>query len=173
MKERWKSVIGYEGIYEVSDCGRVRRLVCRSDYGYKPITPRYRKVQIDAFGYPSVHLYRENKAKVGKLHILIAAAFIGPRPKGYVINHKDGNKRNCHPSNLEYITFKGNTQHAVRMGLVARGNRLPQTLLNPTKVREIRKLAAKGVEHKTIAPRFGISWRTVGGIVSGDKWSYV
>ena len=50
-------------------------------------------------------------------HILVAKAFLGPRPKGMVINHKDGNNLNNAAKNLEYVTPKRNQEHASEMGL--------------------------------------------------------
>lgn len=50
------------------------------------------------------------------IHAIVAVAVHGPRPAGLVINHKDGNKLNNHPSNLEYCTVNQNIQHSIEMG---------------------------------------------------------
>lgn len=63
------------------------------------------------------YLETEINGKLFFIHTLVAKYSIGERPPGLVINHKDGNKLNNHPSNLEYITTQQNTKHAVRLGL--------------------------------------------------------
>ena len=51
------------------------------------------------------------------IHSIIANLFIGERPKGLVVNHKDGNKFNNHPSNLEYVTIAENIYHSIKNGM--------------------------------------------------------
>lgn len=65
-------------------------------------------------GYLQLHLGRKTTMYV---HALVALAWIGPRPKGYQINHIDGNKLNNAPENLEYMTPSENQKHAHRTGL--------------------------------------------------------
>jgi hypothetical protein len=74
-----------------------------------------RKLSIrkDKWGYLEVKLRDRNV----KIHSLIAEEFIGKRPNGYCVNHKDGNKLNNKPSNLEYLTISDNTLHAISLGL--------------------------------------------------------
>lgn len=66
------------------------------------------------FDYPRVTV----DGKTIRVHVLMAETFIGPRPKGYGINHKDGNKWNNNIENIEYATQKENVQHALRTGLI-------------------------------------------------------
>ena len=65
-----------------------------------------------------VTLSKNGKYKPTKVHKLVAAAFIGPRPEGLEINHIDGDHQNNAASNLEYCTQSENMKHAVRLGLV-------------------------------------------------------
>lgn len=67
----------------------------------------------DARGYLRVVMYNRHNF----VHGIVMKAVVGEKPIGYVVNHKDANKLNNHPSNLEYCTQKENIQHAVRMGL--------------------------------------------------------
>lgn len=105
MEERWKPIPGYEGLYSISSLGRVRR-EARFQQSYS------------SGGYPRVNLSRDGKATAKSIHILVAEAFIGPRPEGLQINHKDGVKENSELSNLEYVTAAENMQHAFRLGLI-------------------------------------------------------
>lgn len=114
--EVWRAVIGLEGRYEVSDLGRVRSLdrevitshgVTRR-YRGRPLTP-----SVGNHGYLVVSVGRRVKRTV---HSLVAEAFIGPRPNGQEVRHKDGNALDCRAANLEYGTSRDNTADAIRHG---------------------------------------------------------
>lgn len=77
------------------------------------------KSRLNKYGYLRVNLWGGVKYETVSVHILVAAAFISARIKDE-INHIDGNKRNNHFSNLEYVTYKENYAHAVTMGLRSR-----------------------------------------------------
>jgi hypothetical protein len=116
--EVWKPIKEFEGYYEVSDLGRVRRMAAyRATYVGKILKASLR------VGYPFVRLSRANQIKQYHVHQLVAEAFIGDRPAGLVINHIDANKQNNRPSNLEYVTQAENAHHAKRLGLYASGDR--------------------------------------------------
>lgn len=79
---------------------------------------------IDAYGYLRAQfVYANTKHKNKRLHQLVAEAVYGPKPEGMTVNHKDGNKLNNHPSNLEYATHAENIEHATRLGLMPSGIR--------------------------------------------------
>lgn len=109
--EVWKSVCGYEGRYEVSNFGNI----CRSE---RPSIKRQAIFQqAHSKGYWVVRLYDGKKYKSFYTHRLVAEAFI-ENPNGFPqINHIDGNKRNNHVDNLEWVTNKKNSEHAIRTGL--------------------------------------------------------
>lgn len=114
--EEWKDVVGFEGVYSVSNLGRIRR----DRGGSGIVTGRIFRNVYDTNGYPIVSLqYIPNNKprKTYTIHRLVAAAFFGPVPKGLQCNHKDGNKANNRVSNLEYITPRENTLHAIKNGL--------------------------------------------------------
>lgn len=69
-------------------------------------------------GRPIISLYGKGRSKTYLVHALVASAFIGKRPKGYDVNHKDGNKLNNYIDNLEYITSAENKYHAVANGFI-------------------------------------------------------
>lgn len=103
----WKSVVGYEGLYEVSDFGRVRSL--------RGKTPRVLRVNKTSNGYIHVGLVGRGGAKNRRrwlsVHRLVAEAFIGECPEGREVNHKDENKANNCVSNLEYVTRSENINY--------------------------------------------------------------
>lgn len=119
--ERWLPIPGYEGYYEVSDRGRVRSLPREcpgNNWRFRPgraLSPGPR-----SRGYLQVNLSLHGVVKPYSVHVLVAAAFHGPRPKGMEIRHLDGNKANNQPSNLAYGTSSENKQDAIRHG--QRGN---------------------------------------------------
>ena len=97
--ETWKDISGYEGIYEVSDLGRVRSLVQRNRW-----KPGILKPGKDGKGYLFVILCKGGIRKHMKVHRLVAQAFI-PNPNNLeTVNHKDEDKTNNAASNLEYMT---------------------------------------------------------------------
>jgi hypothetical protein len=122
-----KDIIGYEGLYTISNEGVVvglPRVVQRSGIGKgghpcKQMTIKSKELKpyIAKNGYYVVNLNKNGVAKTRYIHDLIASHFIGERPSRYTINHKDGNKLNNSISNLEYCTYSENNEHARRIGL--------------------------------------------------------
>jgi HNH endonuclease/NUMOD4 motif len=107
-KEEWRKipVKFYEGYYEISSFGNVRRIrSARGASKNKDIR------QITMGGYYNVHLSKWNIVRCFHIHSLVALAFLGPQPQGTVVNHKDGKKKNNHFQNLEYISPKKNSDH--------------------------------------------------------------
>lgn len=111
----WKSVNGYEGIYEISETGLVRNL--RRDpknrtYPGKILTPGK-----TGSGYLFVCLSVNGITENKMIHRLVAETFIS-NPDGLPeVNHKDGDKENCNAENLEWCTRSYNLKHAVDTGL--------------------------------------------------------
>lgn len=104
--EHWKAISGYEGIYEVSDLGRVRSL----KYGKEKIL----KPGKNNWGYLKVSLCKDGHVKKLTVHRLVAEAFI-PNPQGLeTVNHKDEDKTNNFASNLEWMSIKDNINYGTR-----------------------------------------------------------
>jgi len=100
MKEQWKDVVGYEGLYEVSDLGRVRNAK----------NGMIRKLYIRDGEYPSVGLSKEGKRKTRRVHQLVAIGFLGHTPSGHSVHvdHIDNNKLNNNINNLQLLTCREN-----------------------------------------------------------------
>lgn len=104
--ENWKEVVGSNGEYLVSDCGRLKTAK----------TGRILKPTLEG-GYERVKLFKMNREKSYRVHRLVAEAFISNPDNLPQVNHKDGNKRNNRVSNLEWCTAKENLEHAYKNGL--------------------------------------------------------
>lgn len=175
LPEVWLPVIGYEGIYEVSDQGRVRsvdRIVVYCD-GERH---RIRGVDLSPIprrGYLSVHLSAgNNRRKVG-IHRLVCAAFLGVCPNDLEVNHKNGDKHDNRLCNLEYATASENQQHASTVLGCWIGERNGSAKLNHESVRRIRELRMIGMTYKGIASKIGVSSAAVGRVITGNAWAHV
>lgn len=110
-EEESKEIMGYRGKYIITTTGKV----------FNNYTGQLMKTRLIK-GYPHVGLRiydgQTSKQKLFKVHRLVAEYFL-PNPNNYpIVNHKDGNKLNADVSNLEWTTFEGNINHAIRTGLI-------------------------------------------------------
>ena len=130
MEEVWKDIKGYEGLYQVSNLGNIKRLERimenRGTYSglYKIkesiLKPRENK---DRNGYYEISLRKDGTEKRFKVHRLVAYAFIDNPYNKPEVNHIDGNKSNNCAYNLEWMTSKENKEHAWRTGLINSNHR--------------------------------------------------
>lgn len=112
-KEIWKDIIGYEGLYQVSNLGRVKSLERYSSCGRK-LKEKILKQGINNDGYCYVNLYKEGVVKTFKTHRLVCQAFI-PNPQNYpCVNHKDENPSNNTIENLEWCSYTYNINYGLR-----------------------------------------------------------
>ena len=108
--ERWLPVVGWEGIYEVSDFGRVRSLYRKGRTRGKVLK------QVNDGGYRNVTLSDLPRYSIAKVHQLVMEAFVGPRPEGLEVCHYDGDGSNNRLDNLRYDTRAANQQDRLRHG---------------------------------------------------------
>ena len=109
IEEIWKDIKGYEGLYQISNFGRVKSFVKKE--------PKILKCGLTGIGYYTVNLCNAKNRSSKKIHRLVAEAFI-PNPNNLpCINHKDGNKLNNYFGNLEWCTSSHNNKEAYRLGL--------------------------------------------------------
>lgn len=166
MKEEWR-IVDRNDAYAVSSLSEVKRI----KPGRGAVVGKVRKQFPDDCGYLEVRL-----PKVGTVgvHKLVAEAFLGPCPPGKEVNHKDGNKKNNRPSNLEYKTHKQNVEHAADMGLMASGERSGRAKLTKVQVKEIRRSFVAGEYTKTqLAKMHGVSFPSIHYLLSGKNWGWL
>ena len=158
MKEEWKPVKGYEGIYAVSNYGNVYSI--RSERILIPIKTRA--------GYLRVHLSVGGDCKSRFVHRLVAQAFI-PNPDGKpTVNHSDGNKFNNCIDNLVWATHKENNEHAYNSGLKRLGENNAQAKLTNEQAREVLENCILGDINfgaKAFAKKFGVTQRVILNII--------
>jgi len=171
-KEVWKPVVGYEGLYSVSNFGNIRSEgVLRGTVSGKLLKP-----QKWGRGYLYISLYKNQKPTTKKIHRLVLESFVGKRKKGIVSNHKNGNKQDNRLCNLEYCTVSQNGKHAFDTGLriSQKGEECGRAKLNEKDVIKIRKLYKTGkYMKKDIAEMFNITPTNVYSIVNKKSWKHV
>ena len=170
MKEQWKDVVGYEGLYQVSDIGRVRR----SGPGVNTTVGRILVHLRGSNKYPSVALYKNGVRKQRTVHSLSLQAFVGPCPPGMECCHHDGDRGNPRLINLRWDTRSGNRSDSTRLGTCARGSGNGWSKLDENQVRAIKKHLREGkLQGQQIAKLFGIAGGTVSAIKHGRLWSWL
>ena len=165
LLEWWKPAVGFEGSYEITNCGRVARLSAPN-----PLRPL--KWIRHSAGYPELMPCINGKPQKKLVHHLVAETFIGPRPCGLIVNHIDGWKWNPRLSNLEYITPRGNYDHAVSTGLVAHGVRCNQAKLDDDKVSVIKRQRGL-MTAQAIAEKYDVTDSAIYRIWHGKSWKHV
>lgn len=166
MREKWLPVPGvYRDRYSVSNLGRVK-----SSWGWSG--ERILKAEIRA-RYLAVTLTHNKKATKFSVHSLVALAFIGPRPIGRQVNHKDGVKTNNSASNLNYVTQHQNILHAHRIGLGLRGEKHRLSKLTDKKVIRLRELRSRGATLESLSKKFKVSLSVVQKVAARTAWSHV
>ena len=166
--EEWKPVVGFENRYEVSSIGRVRGLVLN---GRHPQS-RIKSAQLCRYGYLSVNLYKFGQPIRKMVHRLVAEAFFGCAKPKYQVNHIDGNKKNNTVSNLEFVTAQQNSLHAVRTGLMRRGEQSASAKLTETQVFEILSYP-RNTSPTWLGNKYGVSATAVSSIFIGRTWKHV
>lgn len=178
MKEIWKDIKCYEGMYQVSNLGRIKSLSreVNSRFGTYITDELIRKLNYKKDGYVNIDLSKNNNHKYYRVHRLVLSTF-NPvdNMNNLQVNHIDGNKSNNKLTNLEWVTAKENTLHAIKIG--NRGNQKgiknPNSKLNPQKVLEILSLKDKDLSHSEIASKFNVCRKTVGNILNGKTWTHI
>lgn len=170
--EKWRPVEGF--YYEVSNLGRVRST--KSIYGLEPGS--YVKNYTKGRAYPEVFLQKRDYRgfylrRQFKLHILVAAAFLGRCPPGHEVNHKDLNKKNPRADNLEYLTSSENKFHAVANGAWAIGERRWNSTLTEELVNRIWALYREGLKPAQIAFQLNLTTSGVSHVVRGRNWKHL
>lgn len=172
MEETWKSVVGYEGLYEISSHGRVR-----SNHESQRRTSPFLK-DANIRGYRMVMLCKGDgsKPKSALIHRLVALAFLGEPPtvKRPTVNHKNMDKADNRVENLEWLSHADNNRHAQPTIKHCKGINKPSNKLTEDQVLAIRmRYVPHEVSLAMLAKEYGVSQQTVYAIIHRHKWKHL
>lgn len=162
LDEEWLPVLykNVNGEYLISNFGRLKN----------SSTGKILKHHFDTKGYPQYSLRINSFKLTVKAHRLVAAAFVKNNEDKPQVNHIDGNKQNNISSNLEWVTSKENTDHAIKNGLALPISGLSKTVkLKQNQVDEIRKIG-NSVSVLDLSKRYGVHKTTIRDILVGNTW---
>lgn len=129
--EIWKDVRGYEGVYQVSNLGKIRSIdrLC-VDVNGKNRRMKGREIlqAINTVGYKKVTLSANGESVNFLVHRIVAEAFIENSQNKRTVNHIDGNKHNNNALNLEWMSHSENERHAMNIGIKVHKNSKPRRL---------------------------------------------
>lgn len=159
--ENWKDVVGYEGLYEVSDLGNVRGR--RGDM----------KPSVSRKGYDRLQLTKDGVRRKHHVHCLVLEAFVGPRPNDFDGAHDNGDKRNNRLSNLAWKSSKENNADRKRHGTLPEEESHPMSVITREQAKLIKRKLAAGETAWSISIDLDISKHIVNNIKYGKTWRNV
>jgi DNA-binding transcriptional regulator YiaG len=175
MVEKWLPVVGYEGFYEVSSLGRVRSVdrVTKKKCKTYSVKGKLLKQTLDSH-YPryQVSLCKAGEEHLSRVHVLVAEAFLGPRPENLVVCHGARGSLCNEITNLYYGTHKDNAKDKLRDNTDSRGHKHHNVKLTEDDVRNIR-LNKESLTAEEWAKRLGVSRRTVSAAKTGQTWAWL
>lgn len=177
MKETWKSINECGEFYEVSSFGNIRALDrwCNTKGGVKQLRFGHPMKQKITCGYYYCALSYGKKMRNLRVHRIVAVAFVpNPENKPYV-NHKNGNKLDNRTENLEWVTAKENSQHAINeLGISQIGEKHHATKFTSQDIVDIRNMyKPKIFDYHDIAAIYKVHPTTIGYICRRKNWSHI
>lgn len=163
--ENWKDIDGYEGLYQISDTGNVKRTK----------SGRILKNGTHTCGYLQVNLYKDGKPTTISIHRLVAAAFISSDNLDEVqVNHINGIKTDNTLANLEWVTRSENINHATYSRLRDKSlcENSKQSKLTNEQVREIKNYDGK-VSMAKLAKKYSVSVKLIWNIIQGRSYKHL
>ncbi len=170
-KEIWKPVVGFEGLYEISNIGRVKS---KHKFG-RPAKDGILSLQKNHKGYLRVHLSGYGKGYTVVVHRLVLEAFVSPQPSViHESNHKNGIKSDNRKENLEWVTPKENNRHSVENGFwhPHKGEAHGMAKLKAIDIPTIRADEGQESAYK-IAKRYGVKPQTIYSIWKRRLWKHI
>lgn len=165
--EIFVDIIGYEGLYQISNYGKVLAL------RYKNTHEQLLQPVIKKSGYVVYNLNKDGKYTYPRSHRLVALHFIENKNNHPFVNHIDGNKLNNQVSNLEWCSMEYNNRHAKETGLLREPYTNTLKKLNEEKVKEIKSLLEQGKFMTDIAKIYGVSRDSISNIKYDITWKWV
>lgn len=179
VKEIWKDVPGYEGLYQVSNLGRVRsldRYIPHSLGGKSFVKGRILsdKPRGKNGRYCRVILYRNGIHLGESVHRIVAKTFIPNPDNKPQVNHINGIRTDNRVANLEWCTAKENDKHAWDIGLKnSLGSNQSNAILHEDDIPGIKRLIEAGLSNREIGKKYGIEESTISLIKLGKRWTHV
>lgn len=174
--EQWKDIPDFFG-YQASTHGRVRSVprVIETKRGSRRLSgtilsPAKHSTE---HPYPYVQLRVNGRAEMRGVHVLVAMTFIGVRPDGYYVCHKDGSPENNNLTNLYYGSPTQNQYDRREHGTLTIGEKHPMAKITIEDVRKILERLASGERQKDIGADFGITQSQVSNIKNKKLWKEV
>lgn len=168
--EIWRDIKGYEGLYRVSNCGRIKSL-----HGGKEIIIKQRRGK-KGKGYFQVILTKNGERKTFRVNRLVAMAFVENPANKPEVDHINTDKTNNRADNLRWVTHPENVAHSIETGLYKRGADCSFAKLTEDDVRYIRSVyIPKHPEfgRNILARKFGVSTPTITNVVTGKRYKNV
>lgn len=165
-KEIWKPVVGFEGAYEVSSLGKLKRIAdaCGTHTG------RIVRCSVVRRGYIRTALSYKSKITWQFVHRIVAMAFI-PNPENKpCVNHIDCCPSNNKVSNLEWVTYRENTTHAQENNRIIVGEQCTFTKLKSSDILLIR---SSSLSVEELAEKFGVHPQTIKKVISKKTWKHI
>lgn len=177
MEELWKPVVGYEGLYEISNLGRFKSLakILKKGINHRFMVDRILPGYNVKGRYTQVQLWKNGKYIIKGVHRLVLEAFV-PKSTNERLeaNHKNGNKYDNRLENLEWVTSKQNKVHAFQTGLCnhRRGEGLYNAKLTEENVKWIRN-NYKNYSQAELSKKFNVGRSCIWGIINKKGWKHI
>lgn len=174
MEETWYDIPEWENQYQISSNLRVRSLdrIHKGNKKNRFCKGKILSVAITWNGYHTVKFQELGKTKTMYIHRLVALAMI-PNPENKKeVNHKDGNKDNNHPTNLEWATRLENIEHAFKNGLIKTSVGVEQSRTKLTE-EQVKYVLSSDKGERVLGRELGMSHTSISSIRLGKSWNHI